>query len=212
MSGVQRALALLVPFVVAGVVLAASPGQASGARYAVGVATTAAIPELRRALGPGAESLAPLPAVVVERSTAPRLRALPGATYVERLGTRRPAFQPNDPLALGQWYLAANRAFDFWPELPLLPPVRVAVIDSGVDAGHPELKDRIIEAKSFVGTSVREDTTGHGTFVAGVIAATIDNAEGIAGMAPSAELLIAKVVADDGSIASRPRRARSAGR
>ena len=181
-------------------VAAALPAPASAARFAIGVRTTAAIPALQRALGPGTESLAPLPVVVVERATAPRLRGLPGATYVERLGARTLSFESNDPLALEQWHLTANRAFDFWPELPLLPPVRVAVIDSGIDAGHPDLKDRIVDAKSFVGTSVREDTTGHGTFVAGLIGATIDNAEGVAGMAPSAELLIAKVVDEDGSI------------
>lgn len=110
------------------------------------------------------------------------------------------AFQPDDPLAAKQWHLAANRAFDFWASPPLLPAVRVAVIDSGVDAGHPDLKDNIVEARSFVGGSAREDETGHGTFVAGLIAAEIDNAEGVAGMAPSAELLIAKVVKQDGSI------------
>ncbi|MBA3245277.1 MAG: S8 family serine peptidase [Actinobacteria bacterium] len=177
-----------------------APDSAAAARFAIGVETLAAIAPLQRALGSGAESLAPLPAVVVERRTAPRLRELPGATYVERLGTRRPSFEPNDPLALGQWHLAANRAFDFWPVLPLLPPVRVAVIDSGIDGGHPELRSRIVAAESFVGTPAREDATGHGTFVAGLIAAAVGNGEGIAGMAPSAELLIAKVVEEDGSI------------
>ena len=191
----------LAPAALVGLAIAvALPAPAAAARFAIGVATPAAIPALQRALGPGSESLAPLPAVVVERAVAPRLRELPGATYVERLGSRSLAFEANDPLAREQWHLAANRAFDFWPELPLLPPVRVAVIDSGIDAGHPELRDRIVEAKSFVGSSVREDLTGHGTFVAGLIAATIDNAEGVAGMAPSAELLIAKVVDESGAI------------
>ncbi|MCP9484586.1 MAG: S8 family serine peptidase [Gaiellaceae bacterium MAG52_C11] len=178
----------------------AAPHSAAAARYAIGVESLDAIAPLRRALGPGAESLAPLPAVVVERTKAPLLLELPGATYVERLGTRTPSFEPNDPLALEQWHLAANHAFDFWPTLPLLPPVRVAVIDSGIDGGHPDLRSRIVAAESFVGTPAREDATGHGTFVAGLIGAAIDNAEGVAGMAPSAELLIAKVVAEDGTI------------
>ncbi len=176
------------------------PQPAIAARYAIGVETAAAIPTLQRALGSGAESLAPLPALVVEREKAPQLRELPDATYVERLGTRRLSFEPNDPLAAAQWHLTTNRAFDFWPTVPLLPPVRVAVIDSGIDAGHPELRDRIAEMRSFVDTPVREDSTGHGTFVAGLIGAAVDNREGVAGMSPSAELLIAKVVEDDGSI------------
>ena len=44
------------------------------------------------------------------------------------------------------------------------------------------------------------DTSGHGTFVAGEIAAAVDNGRGIAGLSPSARLLIAKVVGDDGTV------------
>ncbi|MBA3476260.1 MAG: S8 family serine peptidase, partial [Actinobacteria bacterium] len=155
----------------------------------------AALPRLQRTLGPGAESLAPLPAVVVERATAPRVSALPGATYVERLGVRGLSWVSNDPLK--QWHLTVNRAFDFWEAAPTLPPVRVAVIDSGIDATHSEFEGKIVAAESFVGGSARVDQRGHGTFVAGLIAAGVDNAVGIAGMAPSAELLIAKVVDGD---------------
>jgi subtilisin family serine protease len=169
---------------------------ADAARYAVGVRTIADLPRLRAAL-PNAESLAPIPAVVVEQPTPPRRAVLPGATYVERLGSRRLAFVPNDPLAVKQWHLNTTRAFDFWDSSALalaLPPVRVAIIDSGIDAAHPELVDKIVETKSFVGGSAAVDHEGHGTFVAGLIAAAVDNSAGIAGMAPSAELLIGKVV------------------
>lgn len=173
--------------------------SADAARYAVGVGSVAKLPALLAAL-PGAESLAPVPAVVVERSTAPRLAGLPGATYVERLGGRRLSFVPNDPLVPEQWHLVANRTFDYWDALPPLPAVRIAVIDSGVDGTHPELADRIVAAQSFVGGSATVDREGHGTFVAGLIAAAVDNAAGIAGMAPSAELLVAKVVNGDRQI------------
>jgi subtilisin family serine protease len=173
---------------------------ADAARYAVGVSSAAHLPALQAAL-PGSESLAPVPAVVVERTTAPRLAGLPGATYVERLGGRRLSFVPTDPLAPRQWHLTANHAFDYWDALPLLlPPVRVAVIDSGVDGAHPELAGKIVAAESFVGGSATVDREGHGTFVAGLIAAAVDNAAGIAGMAPSAELLVAKVVNGDRQI------------
>ena len=172
--------------------------SADAARYAVGAVSVADLPRLQRALGPGSESLAPLPAVVVERSQRPRLSALPGATYVERLGMRRLSWVPNDPLK--QWHLTVNRAFDFWDAAPSPPlaAVRVAVIDSGIDATHPEFAGgKILDAKSFVGGSARVDEQGHGTFVAGLIAAGVDNGIGIAGMAPSAELLVAKVVNGD---------------
>ncbi len=110
------------------------------------------------------------------------------------------AYSPNDPLASKQWYLSQDRAFDFWPALPTLPPVRVAVIDSGIDGSHPEFDGRIAAARSFVGGSALTDEEGHGTFVAGEIAAATNNGEGIASVAPSARLLVAKVVTSSGTI------------
>ena len=108
---------------------------------------------------------------------------------------------PNDPFLARQWYAAQNRAFDAWLEPPPLAPVRVAVIDSGIDGGHPELDGRIAASRSFVAGPALVDTQGHGTFVAGLIAAETNDGIGIAGLAPPAELLIAKVVDPQRSIA-----------
>lgn len=110
------------------------------------------------------------------------------------------AFDNTEPLAAKQWYLTSDEAWTFWPSQPQLYPVRVAVVDSGVDGGHPEFKNRIVAAKSFVGGSPLQDTEGHGTFVAGEIAANPFNGIGIAGMAFNAQLMVAKVVAPDGSV------------
>jgi hypothetical protein len=116
----------------------------------------------------------------------------------------RGGFTTNDPLASRQWYLQRDHAFDFWPTLPQLgqlTQVKVAVIDSGIDGGHPEFPaTRIAGAKSFVGGSPYTDTDGHGTFVAGEIAAAPDNSVGIAGIAFPAQLLIAKVVDANGEL------------
>jgi subtilisin family serine protease len=110
------------------------------------------------------------------------------------------AFDNTEPFAAKQWYLTEDQAWDFWPTVPQLYPVKVAVIDSGIDAGHPEFVGRIAAGRSFVGTPWSVDTEGHGTFVAGEIAANPFNGEGIAGMAFNAQLLIAKVVRADGSV------------
>jgi subtilisin family serine protease len=110
------------------------------------------------------------------------------------------AQQPNDPFLSRQWYVGRDNAMDTFELAAQLPTVRVAVIDSGVDGSHPELKGRIAAAKSFVGGSAKTDSLGHGTFVAGEIAAISNNGAGIAGLAPDARLLIAKVVRNDGSI------------
>jgi subtilisin family serine protease len=114
----------------------------------------------------------------------------------------RTAFTPNDPLAIRQWYLNRIHAFDAWPQLPTLTPVRVAILDSGIDSGHPDLQNRIADGKSFVGGSWESDTNGHGTFVAGEIAAAVNNATGIAGVGFPATLLVAKIVRSDGTIAA----------
>jgi serine protease len=109
---------------------------------------------------------------------------------------------PNDPLAPRQWYLGRDRALDIFDAAKGLFPVRVAVIDSGIDGGHPELRGRIAASKSFVGGTMN-DEFGHGTFVAGEIAAIADNGVGIAGLAPPARLVIAKVVGPDGTISPK---------
>jgi subtilisin family serine protease len=140
-------------------------------------------------------------ALVVKGASRAELRAVPGVRYVEPLRTRTLSFAPNDPLVGKQWNLALTRAYEAWLDvLPPLQPVRVAVIDSGIDGTHPELAPRIAAHKSFVGGSALVDTQGHGTFVAGLIAAGVNDGVGIAGLAPSAQLLIAKVVTPQRSI------------
>ena len=114
--------------------------------------------------------------------------------------TRRLAFTPNDPLISRQWYLGRIHAFDAWTQLPTLANVRVAVLDSGIDSGHPDLQSQIADGRSFVSSSWETDTNGHGTFVAGEIAAATNNGTGIAAVGFPVELLIAKIVRADGTI------------
>ena len=114
----------------------------------------------------------------------------------------RAGFTPTDPLVPRQYYLAQDHAFDaFGTELPVVNPVRIAIIDSGIDGGHPEFpRQRIWQARSWVGGSALTDEEGHGTFIAGEIAAAINNNEGIAGMAFPAQLVIAKIARSDQTI------------
>ncbi len=66
--------------------------------------------------------------------------------------------------------------------------VTVAVIDSGVDASHPDLAGQIALRKNFV-DGVADAAEDHGTAVAGIVAARAGNGQGIAGVAPQARLL-----------------------
>ncbi len=191
----MRVIALL-----AGVVAAwlALPANASAARVAVGIVHGASASKVAKAVeartGSHPESLRPIPALVVDVPAGVSLREIPGVRYVEPIVTRHLAFTPTDPLVSKQWYLTYSGFYAPWVTLPAFEPIPVAIIDSGVDAGHPDLAGKILGAKSFVGGSARVDTFGHGTFVAGLVGAGVDNGIGIAGLAPSAELLIAKVV------------------
>jgi subtilisin len=78
--------------------------------------------------------------------------------------------------------------------------MKISVLDTGVDLTHPDLVGNIKAYVNFTTPNVQDatDRQGHGTHCAGVIAA-IDNQQGIIGIAPSAELYIAKVLGDDGS-------------
>ena len=184
----------------------ALPGVADAARFAVGVAPGSDAKVLANTLevrtGGRAMVIAPF-AVELRAQSARGVAALRGVTYVERLGAqRRVAFVPTDPFfSSRQWYVPAVRAFDAWPRLQpaWLSTTRVAVIDSGIDADHPEFKGRIAAANTFVGGSAYKDAQGHGTFVSGLIAARLDGS-GMAGVAFPAQLLIAKVVRPDGAV------------
>jgi subtilisin family serine protease len=71
--------------------------------------------------------------------------------------------------------------------------VKIAVVDTGVDFDHPDLRERVKKAQSFVDRGERTFTNDvHGTAVAGLIAATADNGVGIAGVAPQAEIYALK--------------------
>ncbi len=77
---------------------------------------------------------------------------------------------------------------------------QVAVLDTGVDAQHPDLAGKVEEAQDFSGSETGPaDHFGHGTHVAATIAGTGAGAGGTRkGVAPQADLLIGKVLGDDG--------------
>jgi hypothetical protein len=66
--------------------------------------------------------------------------------------------------------------------------VRVAVIDTGIDASHPDLAGRIVKQENFVDGGKTNARERHGTAVAGVIAAVENNSQGIVGVAPAARI------------------------
>jgi thermitase len=113
---------------------------------------------------------------------------------------RDPSFTPNDPHFTSgqQWHLNKIRTTGAWDRASGYG-ARVAVLDTGFDTTHPDLRGRIIwQYDFFSGDSVANvdygyGASGHGTHVAGTVSAATNNGIGVAGVAPRAEILAAKV-------------------
>ncbi|PHB12093.1 serine protease [Bacillus wiedmannii] len=95
------------------------------------------------------------------------------------------------------------QAPQFWENGNYGQGVTIAVVDTGCDVNHPDLRDRIIDGRNFTdddngAVDNYKDYNGHGTHVAGTIAAS-KNDSGVVGVAPKANLLILKVLNRHGS-------------
>jgi subtilisin family serine protease len=105
----------------------------------------------------------------------------------------------DDPLAGQEWALGATN----WFALPFgfIPTGKVAVLDSGIDIGHPEFSGTLPDGRPKIAAGwstssdddVVDDDLGHGTQTASLIAANTGNGEGIASISPGSQLMVIKV-------------------
>ncbi len=105
----------------------------------------------------------------------------------------------NDPLTAGQYSLDRMRVRDAWV-LSKGGSGIVAVLDTGVQPDHPDLAGRVLPGRDFVNDDANAaDDNGHGTWVAGIIAATPDDGYGIAGISWSDKVLPVKIMDASGT-------------
>lgn len=120
-------------------------------------------------------------------------------TTVAAPATSKKRKRANDSQRRRQWSLNRLDAERVWHKSSGKGVV-VAVVDTGVDANHPDLKGRVLKGRDFVeGDRSANDRNGHGTHVAGIIAATTNNRRGIAGLAKSSRILPVRVLNSAGS-------------
>lgn len=107
----------------------------------------------------------------------------------------------NDPLIGSEFYFYYNEVMEAWPLLPEnSPQVTIALVDSGVESSHEDLTGRILPGKNIIDDN--EDTTdnqGHGTQIAGIIAANTNNSKGIASITGNSNVRILPVKVLDNS-------------
>ncbi|HEX9229357.1 MAG TPA: S8 family serine peptidase [Arthrobacter sp.] len=76
--------------------------------------------------------------------------------------------------------------------------IKVAVLDSGVASDNADITPKVVARANFTNGKAGEDNYGHGTHVAGIVAATANNSVGVAGVCPGCTILDGKVLNDSG--------------
>jgi thermitase len=133
--------------------------------------------------------------------TVEELQNLPGVEYAEpNFFTYVVGTTPDDPGWVNQYGLRRIRAPDGWDHDTGSVTVMIAIIDTGVALGHPDLQAKIVPGYDFVNSdSDPMDDHGHGTHVAGIAAASTDNNFGMAGVSWGARIMPIKVLSSAGS-------------
>ena len=110
-------------------------------------------------------------------------------------------FAPDDALFPQQWHHEVLNSRAAWDIGLGTPSVIIAILDSGVDATHPDLADKIVSPRDTlrqVDSAEPAANDAHGTACAGIAAASTNNGEGIAGVCPNCSILPVRLLDQNG--------------
>jgi subtilisin family serine protease len=151
----------------------------------------------RRKVGQSRLQIVDLPANASEVAVVAKLAHRPELKFAELDRIVPAALAVTDPYAGSEWHLNKIGATSAW-DSSLGRGVTIAVLDSGVNVNHPDLKDRIVAGYNLYGSNTDvTDVCGHGTAVAGTAAATSNNAAGVAGIAGAASIMPLRIAYSD---------------
>lgn len=130
-----------------------------------------------------------LPGQASETAVQAQLAHHPHLKFAELDGLVRPNLVSNDPYLGSQWHLTKIGAPAAW-DTALGQGLTIAILDTGIDAAHPDLAARLVPGWNFYNNSAdTADAYNHGTGVAGSAAAIINNTVGVAGVAGQAMIM-----------------------
>jgi subtilisin family serine protease len=141
-----------------------------------------------------------LPTPALRERLVTDLARVPGVRAVDRDFEVRVHRAPNDPFTRFQWAIGRTGLDRAWDRQTGKASVVVAVLDTGVAANHPDLRSKLVPGIDVVnGDSDASDDEGHGTHVAGTVAAATNNRAGVAGVAWGSRVMPVKVLDENGS-------------
>jgi len=118
-----------------------------------------------------------------------------------------PMLTVDDPKAGDQYHLGITHAVEAWDTQMGVKTCRLALVDTGIDPEHPDLKPQLDPKVGLYNVFSKDakvhDGHGHGTHTAGIAAAAANNKEGGAGMAPGVSLMAVQVLDEGGGGDSR---------
>lgn len=164
--------------------------QLAAKDYTVLDTNTAGISRVKTSDSPDAETRAS-----ALLSLAQRLQNDPNVRFAEPDLIYDLGWTPNDPRLPEQYALQRVQAEAAWEVETGKDTVVIAIVDTGVDTNHPDLRPQLVPGWNAIGhnTNVSDDH-GHGTHCAGIAAAAGDDNTGIVGLAPHTRIMPVKVM------------------